>query len=925
MFKSTPMYANMARMSVDDFTELLKTDANEAFIKVLAGAKGSGKGFSEMAVNLDQLGLDGARSTSVLAVLANNIDKLREKQAYSNQEFEKGTSLQKEFDIKNNTAQANLDKAKKGFDELARKLGKELTPAYASVISKSSLLLNGISIMVAFLYKYSGAIIAVTATIAAYALVVKVSSYWDSIHYGFLVAKSAVTTAYTYVVGVLTGRITLATVAQNAWNLAQKLNPIGLVIGLLVAAGAALYLYSKRLTTAEVAQRALNDINMKAQQSISAEKTEMEQLLRVAQNEVLSKAMRQAAIEKLNQLSPEYLGGLTLETINTDAAKVATDKYIDSLLKKAELEAATENLKEVKKEIGKLEAGDVDPGFAQNALGIIKHPSMTWAAVKATTKKENIDEQLPIKKIEAKVYQDKIDEIVKNQSAAITTSDEPKDPDPPIPTPETPAEKKAREEKEKADKAAAAKALRETNKVKKTELELVEAANNHIVASINKRHIEGKTSEDQYNADLLEQEFIFLQSKMDLYKVGSKEYEDAHAQFLEKQVASEKKVKDLLLEAQKELANAKIDNLKDGIAKEKAIEEQRWKDELDGLKKQLLDKENLSKDELLYNDTINKLIEEKTTAHLKTTNDLILAGELEKQMNKALIDEANAGSDEERWIAETELAQAKYDEELKTADGNAVKIAQAERNLADTTIKIKIDELNKREEIGNAVFNAANNAFGALAEIAGKESALGKAMFLAQQASAIGQIIFNTAIANSKAVAMSPATFGQPWVTINTISAAVSIASVVAQALKEFAGGGYTGDGDKYEPAGIVHKGEYVVTKEEVGSIGLQPLRSMIKMLRNTNSNTRLDLNPAVQTMNRSGGFASGGYVSSGGSATPGSSTVINSDPELKALIKELTNQVKGGIKAQINKYGTNGLSDAMDDITKFNTKVYKK
>lgn len=52
---------------------------------------------------------------------------------------------------------------------------------------------------------------------------------------------------------------------------------------------------------------------------------------------------------------------------------------------------------------------------------------------------------------------------------------------------------------------------------------------------------------------------------MDLYKVGSKEYEEAHAQSLKKQVTAEKKVKDLFLQAEKELAGAKIENLKDGI------------------------------------------------------------------------------------------------------------------------------------------------------------------------------------------------------------------------------------------------------------------------------------------------------------------------------------------------------------------------
>lgn len=39
-----------------------------------------------------------------------------------------------------------------------------------------------------------------------------------------------------------------------------------------------------------------------------------------------------------------------------------------------------------------------------------------------------------------------------------------------------------------------------------------------------------------------------------------------------------------------------------------------------------------------------------------------------------------------------------------------------------------------------------------------------------------------------------------------------------------FATGGYTGDGGKYTPAGIVHKGEYVITKEATSRLGLDYL-----------------------------------------------------------------------------------------------------
>lgn len=48
-----------------------------------------------------------------------------------------------------------------------------------------------------------------------------------------------------------------------------------------------------------------------------------------------------------------------------------------------------------------------------------------------------------------------------------------------------------------------------------------------------------------------------------------------------------------------------------------------------------------------------------------------------------------------------------------------------------------------------------------------------------------------------------------------------------AQALMQLYTGGYTGDGGKYEPAGIVHKGEYVFNQDDVNRIGLSNLEAM--------------------------------------------------------------------------------------------------
>lgn len=50
----------------------------------------------------------------------------------------------------------------------------------------------------------------------------------------------------------------------------------------------------------------------------------------------------------------------------------------------------------------------------------------------------------------------------------------------------------------------------------------------------------------------------------------------------------------------------------------------------------------------------------------------------------------------------------------------------------------------------------------------------------------------------------------------------VLLARQVAKTVASFADGGYTGDGGKYEEAGTVHKGEFVIDKETTSKLGLQ-------------------------------------------------------------------------------------------------------
>lgn len=113
MFQDTEEYAKIAKMELSEFSTLLNTDANEAFLRLLEGLNGNNEGLSVMAGKLDDLGVDGARAIGVLATLAGNTKLVRQEQALANDSFDKGISLTEEFNRKNNNLAAKLAKVRR--------------------------------------------------------------------------------------------------------------------------------------------------------------------------------------------------------------------------------------------------------------------------------------------------------------------------------------------------------------------------------------------------------------------------------------------------------------------------------------------------------------------------------------------------------------------------------------------------------------------------------------------------------------------------------------------------------------------------------------------------------------------------------------------------------------------------------------------
>ncbi|MEI2274711.1 phage tail tape measure protein [Sphingobacterium sp. ML3W] len=135
-----PRYAKIAGMSVSEFSSLLKNDANEALLRVLANAKSTGGGLEVMAKNMGVLEVSGSRGIAALSSMAENIDLVRKRQQEATSSFDEGTSIMDEFNTMNNTLGANLDKLSNRLSNAWQKSGMRswLTDITAAMVDTRS-------------------------------------------------------------------------------------------------------------------------------------------------------------------------------------------------------------------------------------------------------------------------------------------------------------------------------------------------------------------------------------------------------------------------------------------------------------------------------------------------------------------------------------------------------------------------------------------------------------------------------------------------------------------------------------------------------------------------------------------------------------------------------------------------------------------
>lgn len=514
MFQDSAKFAKIAGLNVKEFSKTLKEDANGALLQFLQAMRSKG-GFADLAPMFEEMKMDGSRATGVLTVLADKLDDIKVAQDLATKSYAEGTSVINEFNTQNESVQAQLDKAKKKFLDLAIELGQKLYPAARLCISSASITVHVLSSIIDFVIKYRTTIIALTATIialtvaeTAHIVKLKAIALWQNV--------------------VVTG-------AKKLWAILAA-HPYLAVAAAVTTLVAVIVDLSRKTDTAAKAQEALNDIHQEAQKEIVEEQLKLENLRQAAMNETNSLKDRYAAIAELNRIVPNYNASIDKTTGKYKENKRALDDYIKSLVHLYEVQGAKKKIQQLSEEKADLtikqkqarenyeKAKNAGPGYTYTT---------SWGATGNTTQDATDKFRRYLQKLNDEIKErDSIIAVITGVYGKDMQGAEVKKAKENINTnggggstsTESEKERKAREKAEKKAAAEARKREAEAKRKQKQAADSIKAETNQLMADNAKAYAEGKKTYQQYIDDREKITIAGIDKLKALYGEDSNEY-----------------------------------------------------------------------------------------------------------------------------------------------------------------------------------------------------------------------------------------------------------------------------------------------------------------------------------------------------------------------------------------------------------------
>ena len=585
MFQDSAKFAKIAGLNVKEFSKTLKEDANGALLQFLATLRSKG-GFAQLAPMFEEMKMDGSRATGVLTVLADKLDDIKVAQDLATKSYAEGTSIINEFNTQNESVQAQLDKAKKRFQDLAIELGQKLYPAARLCISSASLTVHILSSIIDFVAKYRTTLITLTATIialtvaeTAHIVKLKAIAIWQNV--------------------VVTG-------AKKLWAILAA-HPYLAVAAAVTTLVAVIVDLSRKTDSAAKAQEALNDIQREAQKEIVEEQLKLENLRKAAMNETNSLKDRYAAIAELNRIVPNYNASIDKTTGKYKENKRALDDYIKSLVHLYEVQGAKKKIQQLAEEKAELtikekqarknyeNAQKAGPGYNYTTSW-----GMTGNTTQDSTDKYRRELQDLIDKIKETdslitAITDVYGKDIQKSEVKKTKENVKADGGGSGSIGESEKEHKAREKAEKKAAAEARKREAEAKRKQKQAADSIKAETNQLMADNAKAYAEGKKNYQQFIDDRQSIQIKGFAKLKQLYGEESNEYkqlldnqvnvvkqhDDAVIKMNEQTIERERLQKEASIKAQYNDASSAI------YQNDIALDEALYQNEVDAMKRRL--------------------------------------------------------------------------------------------------------------------------------------------------------------------------------------------------------------------------------------------------------------------------------------------------------------------------------------------------
>lgn len=385
-------FAHSMNMSYEEAQKLFNEKPEEFFLRFAQGMRDVPA--EQTALIFDSLKIGTLEIQKAVGAAANRTDEFRAAMTRAGNAMQDATSLNDEFNKKNNNAAATWEKIKNVvsdffsstniinmFEGLINAIGwltgvtNEATNGVIAFKERLTLLIKAIAILI--------------VSFGSYNLGIKLHTMWlhrataaNIIHNAVLkanelrlVALRAVKLSVIAIYSLFTFNINRATVAMRALGIATKMNPWGLmlsaitlVVGAIIAFNRetenSIRILEKQQVQAKVTSNIQRQIAKEEASSLSELKRKTELYISVIKNENSSLEARKVAYEKLKAISPSFVGTLDKEFRATTRLEEANDKLIKKLKEAARVRAYKKLLDQYEEERVNAEQKKIDAEFA---------------------------------------------------------------------------------------------------------------------------------------------------------------------------------------------------------------------------------------------------------------------------------------------------------------------------------------------------------------------------------------------------------------------------------------------------------------------------------------------------------------------------------------------------------------------------------